>query len=63
MLVQKLPGFAPRVATILPQRTIGLSNFRLAKETGIVNIQDEKDFDAKVIKNEAPVIVDFYAKW
>jgi thioredoxin 1 len=29
----------------------------------IVNIQDEKDFDTRVLKNEVPVIVDFFANW
>ncbi|KAM7534475.1 hypothetical protein Aperf_G00000109099 [Anoplocephala perfoliata] len=63
MPVQRLLGFAPRIATNLPRRTIRLSTYQLARETGIVNIQDEKDFDEKVIANEAPVIVDFHAKW
>uniref|UniRef100_A0A6G1SIN6 Thioredoxin, mitochondrial n=1 Tax=Aceria tosichella TaxID=561515 RepID=A0A6G1SIN6_9ACAR len=29
----------------------------------IFNIQDAKDFEAKVIKSKDPVIVDFYADW
>lgn len=29
----------------------------------IVTIQDEKDFDARVLQNEKPVLVDFFATW
>jgi len=29
----------------------------------IVTIQDEKDFDARVLQNEKPVIVDFFATY
>lgn len=29
----------------------------------IFNIQDAKDFEAKVIKSKEPVVVDFYADW
>ncbi|CAH8491441.1 unnamed protein product [Schistosoma turkestanicum] len=32
-------------------------------EYGITNIQDDDDFTNRVLKNQAPVLVDFHAKW
>ncbi|CAH8841989.1 unnamed protein product [Trichobilharzia szidati] len=32
-------------------------------EFGITNIQDDNDFQKRVLENPAPVLVDFHAKW
>ncbi|TGZ65883.1 hypothetical protein CRM22_005656 [Opisthorchis felineus] len=32
-------------------------------ECGITNIQDEADFQKRVINNQKPVLVDFHATW
>ncbi|VDP90248.1 unnamed protein product [Echinostoma caproni] len=32
-------------------------------ECGITNIQDEADFQKRVLKNSVPVLVDFHATW
>ncbi|CAH8491419.1 unnamed protein product [Schistosoma turkestanicum] len=32
-------------------------------EYGITNIQDDDDFTNRVLKNQAPVLIDFHAKW
>ena len=34
-----------------------------AKSDFIINIQDEKDFQQKVIESSVPVVVDFHAKY
>ncbi|CAH8527991.1 unnamed protein product [Schistosoma haematobium] len=40
-----------------------LSNTTTYPEYGITNIQDDSDFDKRVLNNSALVIVDFHAKW
>ncbi|CAH8531678.1 unnamed protein product [Dicrocoelium dendriticum] len=32
-------------------------------EVGVTNIQDEADFQKRVLNNEKPVLVDFHATW
>nr|VZI54243.1 unnamed protein product [Spirometra erinaceieuropaei] len=35
----------------------------MSQECGITNIQDEEDYQKRVLENVKPVIVDFHASW
>ncbi|VDN31098.1 unnamed protein product [Dibothriocephalus latus] len=47
-----------------PCRTMLVSVSRMmSKECGITNIQDEEDYQKRVLENVKPVVVDFHASW
>lgn len=63
MLFQKFIGLASRVPVSVPQNAISFSATNFAKRTGIVYVQNYKEFKEICIDNEAPVIADIFASW
>ncbi|ELU02000.1 hypothetical protein CAPTEDRAFT_152106 [Capitella teleta] len=56
-----LPAALIRGQSVLPQSNFHTSPFRF--NNNIIQIQDNEDFDKKVLKNTVPVVLDFHATW
>lgn len=59
-----LTGYFPYVASaLLRSRSLHVSASLKAKESSpVFNVQDEDDFQTRVLESSVPVIVDFHAK-
>jgi len=50
-------------SSVIRQLSCFLHTSAVKWSSHIVTIQDEKDFDAKVLKSQTPVLVDFFATY
>lgn len=54
-----------RALTVVATRSNNIKQFHTSSKLlsdNIITIQDEKDWESTVLKNELPVVVDFYAE-